>query len=181
MPFGFFKKKKKTDEPHFDPTNIGVMDIRKGFVFDYDLKTWEVTEEFEYDWGDDYFTYEFKIVSSDETLFLSIENDDEIECQVSKKMNFSRFDEDVEESISSKGKPPRQIIWEGEVYYRDSESSGYYRNIMDENFQPFISWDYYDDTEKKVLIIEQWGEDEFEASVGKVVSPSEISNILPIS
>ena len=77
MPFGFFKKKNKDKGPHYDPTNIKVTDIRKGFIFDYNQKSWEAVEEYEYDWGNNDFTYEFKIVSEDETAYLHIEEDDD--------------------------------------------------------------------------------------------------------
>ncbi|MEH0156335.1 DUF4178 domain-containing protein [Limibacter armeniacum] len=180
MPFGFFKKNKKEEEPHYDPTNIKVTDIRKGFVLDYDLKTWEVQDEYEYDWGDNNFSYEFKLVSADDVVFLSVEEDDFVECTVTRKLNFNKLDEEIEEAILSKGKPPRQIIYNGTVFYRDGEHAGYFRNIKDTSFQPFVSWEYYDDSEKQVLVIEQWGDEDFEASIGKVESESDFSNILPI-
>ncbi|GAA4822267.1 DUF4178 domain-containing protein [Algivirga pacifica] len=180
MPFGFFKKKKE-EEPHYDPTDIKVMDIRKGFILDYDLKTWEVTEEYEYDWGNDYFTYEFKLTCADDTLYLGVEEDDEVECTVTRKLSWGRMDEEVEQALVQRGKPPRQIIFDGKVYYRDEESEGYFRNIKDTRFEPFISWDYYDDTERHYLSIEQWGKESFEAAVGVVEPESAFSNILPIS
>jgi hypothetical protein len=133
MAFGFFKKKKKEELPHYDPTNIGVMDIRKGFVFDFNTQSWEVTEEFEYDWGNNDFTYEFKVVSANETYFLYVEKDDEIECIFSQKIPFAKLD-----------------------------------------------GSYYDEEEETVLTIEQWGERDFEASMGAVIHPSKITNILPV-
>jgi hypothetical protein len=182
MPFGFFKKKKKEEEEqlHYDPTNIGVMDIRKGWVFEYDLKTWEVTEEYEYDWGDNYFTYEFKIVSAEDTRFFSVEKDDEITCQVVKKINFGKLPEEVEKKLVEEGKPPRSIVVDGQTFFRESERPGYFRNIDSDNWDEFISWDYYDENEKFVLNIEQWGESEFEASLGVVEEERAFSNILPV-
>ena len=64
----FKKKNQEEQQPHYDPTNIKVIDIRKGWLFDYDYKTWEVMEEFEYDWSDNIFTYEYKIQSGTEIL-----------------------------------------------------------------------------------------------------------------
>lgn len=179
MAFGFFKKKKKK-EIHYDPTNIGVMDIRRGFLFDFDGKTWEATEEYEYDWGDDDFTYEFKVVSAEDTYFLNIEKDDEIECIFSQKVNFAQLDDEVEDAILEKERPPKKIHFKGTTYYRDEESPGHFRDIMSEGWKPFVSWTYYDDSEKSVLTIEQWGERDFEASVGIVVNPDHITNILPV-
>jgi hypothetical protein len=56
---------------------------------------------------------------------------------------------------------------------------GYFRNIDHANWKELISWTYYSDDEKQVLVIEQWGEDDFEASLGLVVPPNQITNILP--
>ncbi len=181
MPFGFFKKKKKEDELHYDPTNIGVMDIRKGWVFEYDFKTWEVTEEYEYDWGNNHFTYEFKCVSSDDTVFLGLdEAGDEIDCYIMRTLKFSRLPEDVEKSIVNDGAAPRVVTVEGITFYRDSDRAGYSRNIDDEDWDEFIVWDYVDDTGKHALSIEQWGEHEFNAAIGIIVNARDISNILPV-
>jgi len=181
MPFGFFKKKKEKNKgPHYDPTNILVTDIRKGFLFDYNDKSWEAVEEYEYDWGNNDFTYEFKIVASDETAFLYIEDDDELECLVMKKMPFQKLDASVASKIEKKGKPPKEIIFEGTTFYRDGESPGFYRNLNSENWSELISWTYYDDSGRLVLNVEQWGDDAFEASIGVSVPESAFSNILPV-
>ena len=50
---GFFDKFfNKKEEPSYDSTNIRVQDLNVGFVFDYDMSTWEVQAAYEYDWGD---------------------------------------------------------------------------------------------------------------------------------
>ncbi len=180
MPFGFFKKKKE-EEPHYDPTSIRITDLRKGWVLDYDGKSWEVTEEFEYDWGGNYFSYEFKLVSASETIFLSVEEDDEIECVVSQKLNFGKLDDSVEESIRKHERPPKRISFNGTEFFRESERPGYFRNVHeDRDFIEFMSWEYFDETEKFCLTIEQWGENEFEASFGIVSDPYQFTNILPV-
>ncbi|MFO7863967.1 MAG: hypothetical protein R6U85_08220 [Salinivirgaceae bacterium] len=46
--FDLFKSKKSD----YDVTNMKITDLKKGFVFEYDLKTWLVDEEYKYDWGD---------------------------------------------------------------------------------------------------------------------------------
>ena len=177
MPFDFFKKKKKLE---YDPTRIAILDVRKGWVFDYDLQTWEAVEEYEYDWGDDNFTHEFKIVSGQSTFFLHIENDDEVFCTVTKKLNFAVLDYEIERKIERKGRPPKKIKLDNITYYREAERPGLFRNIESELWSEFISWDYYDEDEKRTLAIEQWGEHEFEASVGIVVPENAFTNILPV-
>lgn len=178
MPFGFFKKKKK-EEPHYDPTNIGLTDIRKGYILDFDLQTWEVTEEFEYDWGDNDFSYEFKLESATDSVFLSVENDDFITGTISRKVMWGKLPDEVEDGITNKGKPPKQIKLDGITYYRDAKSLGYWRNIETKDSSEYICWEYYDDTEKNVLTLEQFGDEAFEASKGVVYNPDAFTNILP--
>lgn len=183
MAFNFFKKKKDEDQGlHYDPLNIKIQDIRVGFFVDYGFKTWEVTEEYEYDWGDDFFSYEFKFITGDDECFLSIDTEDGLELVLSNKIRISQIEENIEERITKKGKPPQVIIFKGKEYYRDSESAGFYRNTATtppEKSVEMMSWDYYDDSEKFVITIEQWGEGDFEASQGKIVGEFEFSNITP--
>ena len=183
MPFGFFKKKKQLPQRHYDPTNITIRDLRKGFVLDYDMQTWEVVAEYEYDWGNETFSHEYKLKSASDAVFLSVEDEDELALSLSRKLNFSRLDESgaIEDAIHGKGKPPKSVDWEGRTYYRDSESKGYWKEVgAAGESEPFVSWDYYDESGQYILTIEQWDDDEFEAAVGQVAAESAFSNILPL-
>jgi len=173
--------KKKKEERHYDPNNITITDLERNFVFDYEMQTWQVTEVYEYDWGNNFFTREYKIDSGSQTAFLSIEEDDGIFAIVSQKLKIRAIEENLPETIIKNEAPPAKIKYDGVEYLKDSESPGYFKNLSDtsDNWAEFISWDYYDRTEKLTLCIEQWGESEFEASIGKIVQIHEFSNILP--
>jgi hypothetical protein len=173
----FFKKK----QTHYDSTNIRVHDIDVGFVFDYDLTTWEVVSIYEYDWGNNYFTREFKINNGSESLFLSIEEDDELSLSISKKISVRKLGDSVFDFLMSHQKPPKSISYNGREYFLTKEAPGYYHDISkgDDAWEEFISWDFEDDSEDFLITIEQWGEKEFEASAGKYIDEFEISNILP--
>jgi hypothetical protein len=188
MVFGFFNKKdnepKKEPLPHYDPANIKITDIRKGFMVDYDFKTWEVTEEFEYDWGDNFFSYEYKLNSGDDEFFLSIDVESELVLMPMRKIKVHRLGDNIEQIIAQTGKPPQKIVYEGVTYYRESESAGFWRNMH--NMKPnesleMLTWDYFDDKETKVISVEQWGEEEFEAYIGIVANEWDFTNILPAS
>lgn len=177
MKFNFFKKKK---EPDYDPLNIRVTDLKLGFIFEYDLKSWEVLEEYTYDWGDNYFSKEFKISSGADIMFLSVDEDDIIELTLQKKIKLSSIDGDIEGEIIKHKMPPKKIIYKGVDYYRDSESPGYFKvEHTEKDWLEFISWNYYNEEEDRVLTIEQWDDREFEASYGKVIKEYEISGITP--
>jgi hypothetical protein len=179
--FDFFKKKKKQEEQglHYDPSDVTVSDIRRGFLLDYDLQTWVAEEEFEYDWGNNLFSYEFKLTNAKDTIYLSLDEERSLVCTILRPLKFAKLGDEVEKAIIDNEKPPRSITYEGTTYYRERERPGYFRNIQTENWEEFIMWKYVDDTEKKILIIEQWDVEEFEAWIGIVVPENAISNILP--
>lgn len=186
MAFGFFKKKKKEEDngPHYDPNHIRITDIRVGFFLEYDARTWEVAEEYEYDWGDNEFSYSYLLRSSDSEIYLSLEDEGELEIAVTNKIRLVKLGEDLDDYIAENERPPKTITYEGVKYYRDNESPGYYRNTATterENSVEMITWDYYDDDEEKALFIEQFGEREFEAYIGEYADEYEFSNIIPSS
>ncbi|WP_027002355.1 DUF4178 domain-containing protein [Hugenholtzia roseola] len=186
MPFGFFKKKKQEEqEPalHYDPTNIRVQDLRIGFVLDYELKTWEVKEHFVYDWGDNYFTDTFLLHSGKDQLFLSVDDEDgELYLVVSQKLRVSLLTPPIAETVRQTGKPPLTLQYEGVEYYREEENYGYFRNVTKNRHEDsceMVEWVYLDKSGKNTLSIEQYDEEEFEASKGFYIEEFEISNILP--
>jgi hypothetical protein len=180
---GIFDRFKKEKEPEYDVTNLSVHDFKKGFVFEYNLKSWIVKEEYQYDWGDNFFTYEFKIDSGDELLYLHFEDDDELEISISSKIKIRAIDEDLPEHIIKFQEAPKKINYQGETYLLDGESPGFFHNNDhgEDAWDELISWNYFNEAEDKVITIEQWGDKEFEASCGLVVKEYEISNILPHS
>ena len=156
-----------------------VTDLKKGFVFDYDLSTWEVLEEYQYDWGDNYFSSEYKISNGTETCYLSVEEDDEVQLSISGKVKIRVIDENLPDYISKHEKAPSSLIYQGVKYFLEKESPGYFRGEGKPDWTELISWDYEDEKGEKILTVEQWGEFEFEASAGKMIKEFEISNILP--
>lgn len=177
--FDFLKNNKNESEKHYDPVNIKVTDLEKGYLLDYDLETWTVTKMAEYDWGNNFFTREFTIDSKGKKRFLHIEDDDELIITLSENLKFRKLGPKVLDYIELNGKPPKEIIFQNVTYYLDEESPGFYRDTDTENWEELISFDYLDEDEEECLTIEQWGDNDFEASFGKIIKAAAISNILP--
>ncbi|MDN5200121.1 DUF4178 domain-containing protein [Fulvivirgaceae bacterium BMA10] len=179
--FDLFKKKES--EPEYDPTNLKITDLKKGFLVDYEMDSWIVKEEYEYDWGNHYFTREFQLDNGKELIYLYVDDNEELELSVSRKVKIRAINEDLPEEIINNERPPKKIVYEDVKYLLDEESAGYFRDVADgdgdDAWSELISWEYYDKSEKLILNVEQWGEREFEASIGKSVEAYEFSNILP--
>lgn len=175
---------KKNDDNHkFDKSNVGIQHLTIGWYVDYETKTWEVKDHYEYDWGKDFFTDEFKLVAigTNETIYLHIEQDGDNtwECTLTNEFNISTMEEDVPAYIIANETAPRKIDYKGKTFFRAEESYGYFRSIQDEEWDEFVGWDYYDEAEKEILSIEQWDEKDFSAAYGKVVEYDAFTNVLP--
>jgi len=176
--FDFFKKKK---EPTYDVTNLSLKDLDFDFIFDYDMKSWVVKEVYEYDWGSNNFSREYKVDSGDEVAFLSIEDSSELVITLTKSIKIRKIDEDIAGVVTDTKKAPQQLHLEGEAYYLSSESAGYFRDCgkKTEDWEELFSWEYYNENEDKIVSIMQWDEHTFDAFAGIVLEPHQISNIIP--
>lgn len=183
MPFNFFKKKiqpPEEEKPHYDPLNIKLTDLRKGFVFEYEMEEWLVENEYLYDWGNEHISQEFKITNGKETYFLSVDHEDEWEIGLFEKVKLSVFQVDISDEIVKNEQPPFKLVHQNMTFTREDENPGYFRDVeAGGEWEEMIAWNYYDEAEEYSITIEQWGERKFEASFGKLLKEHEISNILP--
>ncbi len=178
MPFkSFFKKKEQ--EPEFDPLrDLTLSKLKVGYLLDYDMKSWTVTEFNKYD-IEGHEIFEWELTSSKEVVYLEREEDDEVYWSISKKIPIGKIEGGIRKYIIDNEDPPEQITLEGKSYYLDESGAGFfYKNGLGRGIE-FIYWSFVDDDEKNSVTIEQWGETEFEASVGKEVEEYQFSNILP--
>lgn len=177
--FDFLKKKE--EKPKYDITNLSVLDLNQGFILDYDMKSWQVKEVGEYDWGNNNFSREYKLNSGDDVVYLSVENDGELELSISRNIKMHKLGDNIIDETIKNNKPPSKIIYKNKTYYFDEDCAGFYNNVTkgEDNWEELINWEYYDDKEENIISITQWGEREFDASIGKIIKEFEISNIIP--
>lgn len=165
-------KKKKVEEVEIINT---VQQAKVGDVIDYYMKSWEVKEEGEYDWGNNEFSTELKLDAGDEHLYLSIEEDDEIELSVSRSIKWKEIEGDLRNQMLQYNEPPRQIVSDGVTYQLTENGMGRFRSISrDTGWSSFEYWDFEDKTEDKIITIENWN-GEYELFKGEYVEPFEFS------
>ena len=171
---------KKKEEPEIDPiADLTLSQMKKGYFVDYDMKTWQVEAVNLYDWGGNEKTFEFQLRCHDDTLYLELDADDEEEWSISRPIRLNQLGRDIRSQIRSAGEPPEEIVFEDTRYYLEEESDGRYFKDGKGPSDEFTQWEYWDDTEEKFVCIEQWDDNEFEASVGFSVEEYQFSNILP--
>ncbi len=184
--FGLRKKGRGPDDegsgvhPVDQVTDIRLSDLKVGYFLDYDLKTWEVVAYHYYDWGDGgSLTHEWQMKSADDTLYLVMESDDEVEWSIFRPIPFSRLGARVRNHIIENEDPPDEIELEGTTFHLDEFGGGkFFRNGKGAGVE-FLVWDYEDDAGERYLSIEQWDEEDFEASLGAAVEEYQFTNILP--
>lgn len=176
--FDFFKKKEK---PKYDVTNLSVNDLDVGFVFDYDGKSWVIEEAYEYDWGHENFSREYKANAGDETGYLNVEDAGTLNLSLVKEIRLGQIDEDVMSEVKRNQTPPRQLHFKGEQYFLENDSAGYFYELGDEKAEgeELMSWEYFNEAGDKILSLTQWDEYNIDAAAGVVIKPHQITDILP--
>ncbi len=167
--FGFGKKEEQPKQPK------GITEIQVGDIVDYYMKSWEVQEEGEYDWGNNEISKEFKLNAGNEVLFLTIDEDDEVEISVFQKINWGVIEGNLRSSINQENEPPKKLVKDSVEYSLTETGMARYRNMTKGGgWSSFAYWDYEDETEDKIIGIESWDGD-FEIHAGEYVEPFEFS------
>ena len=173
----FDKITGKEDEPsYFD---LKLTDLKMGFLVDYDMKSWEVTGVYEYDWGNNFFTKEYRLNSGDDLIFVHLEDDDELSISVSRKEKVMKMGADVKPLIIKTDNPPNRIYYNNKNYFLAEDSQGYFREVGSEDWSEFVSWEFTNEDETEFINLERWSESDIEGSVGRYAQEFEFSNFLP--
>ena len=169
---------KKPEAPIDPLQDLVLAKLRVGYLVDYDLKTWQVTERFRYDFGDGYGAEEWELSAGDERLYLERSEDDGVEWGLSRTIPFGKVDGDIRKHIREHDDPPDRVTCEGETYFLDESGPAHMERDAGERIG-FVYWSYVHEDGQRFLTLEQWGENEFEASLGHGVEEYQFSNILP--
>ena len=168
---------KKEDD--FDPLkDLALSKLRIGFMVDFDMQTWQVTQESRYDYGGGYVTDEWELTSGRDKRYLERSQDDDVAWTLSSKITIGAIEGDVRQHIIAHDDPPDQIIYDGKTYYLDESGVG---RMLKKDTTPkeFVYWEFIDEADEKFITIEQWGETEFEAVAGHTVEEYQFTSILP--
>lgn len=146
--------------------NIQVNDIVSHFTRDY-LVEGKMTYN---DDGDEWYTY--MLVDGDDTVWLSVEEDDRLEASLYRDVS----------DLSFSSRPPEHVEYDGARFELEEWGRAKVSRVGQTGDKKggTLSVTYYDYEAPggRYLSVEQWGEGEFEVSVGESVRPNELE-ILP--
>lgn len=168
---------KKEEEPTLDPlADLVLHKLKVGYLVDYDLKTWQVTDYAEYDYGEGERVKEWQLEAGREKRFL--EHADGT-WTLARKVSIGAIDGQVREHVLEHDDPPERITYKGKEYYLDASAGGRCFPGGTGPAQELIKWEFLDEDEESFLCLEQWSETELQAAAGFFVEDYQFTNILP--
>ena len=97
-----------------------------------------------------------------------------------KEIKTRAIDEDVLGEVKKNDSPPRQIHYNGEQYFLESDSAGYFYEVgSDDDGDELMSWEYFNEAEDKIVCVTRWDDHNIEAAAGDVLQLHQITDILP--
>ncbi len=170
--FNFFKKKPT-------PASLALHDMQRGYLFDYDMRTWQVLAVHDYVYGKHHQAREWEIEHGNERCFLQRSCDDEVSWCWGTKIALAALTPDVRRSILDTEDPPRIVTWQGQQYHLEESGTGLFYREQGKEAEEFIYWELIDTQDKRFITIEQWDESDFTASYATYVERWQFSNVLP--
>ena len=171
-----FNKKK---EPTTFSGDLTIWDLKKGYLVDYFMESWEVRNQSTYDWGNNFISKEFELNNGKETIYFHVAKNNGFECSVTREVSLRKINSQLKEQIVDHDGPFKTLEYEGIKYYLEDEGEAHVSTTGENGSSRMVSWDYEADNEKNILSIGRWGRTDIEAYIGEVVNDYEFSNIIP--
>lgn len=174
----FRRPKPEDSEPEFDPIADLVLEkLKVGYLLDYDLRTWKVTDHSRYSFNDGRRSEEWELTAERDKIYLERSTGDGESWCLAKTLPIGALG-NVRSHILEHDDPPEQIEHGGVTYYLEGSLGGEMTNKDGEAYE-LITWELVDETEERFLAIQQWSETEVTAAVGRFVEDYLFTNILP--
>ena len=169
--------------PEFDPTNLQVTHLQKGFMVDHGLRTWDVTEELQFDWFDGKSERELTLSEDLEKINLLIRDENGFEQLLKfNPVNLYALDNRIGQEITLRNRPSNVISYQGTSFYREGQLDGICFSFSDNQSrvgEKTTVWEYLDEERQQLLRIERRGRDTYRAMIGQPIHEWEFSDILP--
>ena len=176
---GMPKDRGMLEDGGLDPLRDLVLEkLRVGYLVDYDLKTWRVTDHNRYHYNDGRSSEEWELTEGRTKRYLEHAEGEEGGWSLSRLVPIGALG-DVRQRILEHDDPPEEVTHDGTTYYLEGSVGGYMVPGKGGGRQELILWELVDESEDHFLAIMQWSETELTAACGAFVADYEFTNILP--
>ena len=167
-----------------DPDSMTLESLKMGFLVDHKLETYEVVNDFQYDWSDmtSEKLYKLNELAGVDSFFLMLQREDGTLATFKvAPVNIYALKEDLEQEIQEFKRPSNIIRFQNKAFFREYSKAGSVFDMSKKTPEGYdvIVWKYFDENRKSVIRIEKHGEQAFKAFTGEIVSQIDFPNIMP--
>ncbi len=177
---GFLDRFRKTKaEPEFDPlADLVLAKLKVGYLLDYDLRTWAVTDHSRYSFNGGRTAEEWELTAGSDKRYLEC-SEQGATFSLSKTIPLGALGSNVRQHILDRGEAPEQVTYKGTTYYLDDSAGGELIPADGGTPKELIQWEFLDEDEELFVSIVQWSETELNAVAGHFVEEYQFTDILP--
>ena len=172
--FGIRNANKDTTDTKID---FDIPDLKKGYIFDYDMSSWEVEDVVVYTWDNGVKDLEFNIFNGKDKMYLNYEKaGSQVSIFWEAKLNdvWAEARNNIRKKVDIS---EREFKYKGNTYYFAGEGSAKVSSST-ETFH-MQNWLFQTDSDDSLVSINKYEDNSMEVYVGKKLKLHEISNILP--
>lgn len=173
-----FNAAKPVENSATDPqVDFAIGDLKKGFILDYDLHSWEVKEVAVYTWDNGVKEFEYHIFDGKQNLFLGYaptDNKVNIFWEAAADIVWPGVRQKLREGKDITGD---EFDYEGKKYHFSGEGTAMISNSI-EKFE-MQNWLFESEDEKNIISFNKYEDQTIGVYVGMWINFHAISNILP--
>lgn len=173
-------------EPPLSPIQVEPKNLRRGYIFDYDMKTWTVKDMkliYHLDEGSGAHPLEKDVIVENglEQYNLRFERDGTSSwIPFSRKINPYTLDAAMDQyRQSGEVLLPSVLDYQDEKFFRERTDKGYYITPEDNSYQHLITTRYFNENKTKTLRIDLLNKRDWLCWAGTLVPANRFTNLLP--
>ncbi|MFT5917735.1 MAG: hypothetical protein ACI81T_004252 [Bacteroidia bacterium] len=183
-----YLKKSESPRPRIikqiDPDGMSLESLKLGFMVDHRLETYEVVNDFQYDWDDSTSEKLYKLneVGGVSNFFLMVQREgNTLGAFKVQPVNIYAIKEDLEKEIMEYKRPSNILRFQDDSFFREYSKTGWNFNLSQKNTAPqeLVVWKYFNENRNRVIRIEKHSQNVFKAFAGEIVTPMDFPNIMP--
>ncbi len=172
--FGLAKNARPEQEVQID---FAVKDLQIGFILEYQLRNWEVTDRTTYLWDNGVKDLEFTISDGREKQYLNYAATDEGLSIYWKEPLNEVWPQAAEKMRRGTGMDTQKIVFNGKTYTYAAEGYAIVQNSV-EKFE-MRNWLFESEDQEFLLSFNKYEDNSCEVYAGKYIGRHTITNILP--